>query len=429
MFGYSISLVLRRKLRTVLTSLGITISIILLSLIIFGMQDLQRLLESAFQEQFKPDEVFVSNSAQFGAITGGSGEATEEGEEITQLNTEIVAEISEQPQVAVAQPATIIASFEGTLEGENRPLVPTFISGWDISRDDSYFAETWGDLSQPEGDQVFLSTSFLDLYDIEDPESVIGKTVTIRAAQSAITGSVQTKQSLEISYDFTVGGVVDVGQDRNDIIMSLDRSLEVLAEVGGFESGEEYASEIGYDILRIRAATEEDVPAIKEYLEDTYNFGSVVTADDLLGFLDQIISAFTLVLIVFGVVAGVVASIGIMNTMVMSIYEQTKEIGIIKAMGASSRQILWVFLIQAGIIGLFGGVLGLAVVYVGMVVSDPFIVEALQANGFTVESFFSFDLPTALIISGISMAVGIVAGLYPALKAAGLNPVKALRSE
>ncbi len=114
----------------------------------------------------------------------------------------------------------------------------------------------------------------------------------------------------------------------------------------------------------------------------------------------------------------------------MSIYEQTKEIGIIKAIGASDFQVLIIFLIQAGLIGLIGGLLGLSITYLLMKVADPYVVKLLSDQGFTaVTTFFHFQPLNALYITLSSILVGIIAGIYPAMKAAKLDPVNALRYE
>lgn len=432
MIKYALQLVFRRKLRTILTSLGITISVVLLSLIIFGMRDLQRLIENSFNSQFKPNEIFVTNSAALGAFLptegGAEGGEQEESNELTLINQELLDMLDAREDVIGITPMTVINSFEATLEGYEKALTPTIVSGWDVRGDDSYLTDFVGDETPPSGNEIYLGQIFAEYYNIENPEDMIGKKVTFSTAQASTFGTVKTKETLDKSYEFTVKGVFDPGQDRNDLIMSLDRSVEILAEIGGFADAAEFREIVGYDMVRIQAQ-DEKVEELKTFLEDNYNFGGVITAEDVLNFLDQILGAFTLVLIVFGVVSAVVASIGIMNTMVMSIYEQTKEIGIIKAMGASAGQILVVFLIQSGTIGFFGGALGLAIVYLGMLISDPFIVDALIENGFTVESFFSFDLRITLYIVLASIIVGVLAGLYPAFKAARLDPVKALRSE
>jgi putative ABC transport system permease protein len=426
MIKYAISLVTRRKLRTILTSLGITIAVILLSLIIFGMQDLRTLLVSAIQTQFKSNEIFITNSSGPGAFNPPSAESTDVNE-TTLITQEVVDDIAKIDGVTNIIPVTIVNNLEIKLDGQDKAYAPAFISGWDLTGDDSYFVNFWGDKSKPTGDNIFVSKFVADFYNLA-PEELIGKKVSFVTSKSALFGTVKTKEILDKQYDYTIKGVFDPGSDRNDAIVSLTTSTSILSDIGGFDSKEEYLSSVGYDLIRV-TGEEEKLQAIKTAIDEKYNFQGIFTADDVLGFLDDIIQAFTIALFAFGAISAVIASIGITNTMIMSIYEQTKEIGILKSMGASNGQILGVFLIQSAIIGLLGGVAGLIIVILSMQIGNIFIVEQLNQIGFQVETFFNFDLISTLIVVVISIVIGILAGIYPSLKAASLNPVKALRSE
>jgi putative ABC transport system permease protein len=426
MIKYAISLVARRKLRTILTSLGITIAVILLSLIIFGMQDLRTLLVSAIQTQFKSNEIFITNSSGPGAFNPPSAESTDVNE-TTLITQEVVDNIAKIDGVTDIVPVTVVNNLEIKLDGQDKAYAPAFISGWDLTGDDSYFVDFWGDKSKPTGDNIFVSKFVADFYNVA-PEELIGKKVSFVTSKSALFGTVKTKEILDKQYDYTIKGVFDPGSDRNDAIVSLTTSTSILADIGGFDSKEEYVSSVGYDLLRV-TGEEAKLQAIKTAIDEKYNFQGIFTADDVLGFLDDIIQAFTIALFAFGAISAVIASIGITNTMIMSIYEQTKEIGILKSMGASNGQILGVFLIQSAIIGLLGGVTGLIIVILSMQIGNIFIVEQLNQIGFQVETFFNFDLVSTLIVVAISIGIGILAGIYPSLKAASLNPVKALRSE
>src|SRR5262245_48889238 len=136
-----------------------------------------------------------------------------------------------------------------------------------------------------------------------------------------------------------------------------------------------------------------------------------------------------IVLSLIGSIALAVSSLGIMNTMVMSILERTREIGIMKAIGGSDGDIRRIFLIEASAIGFFGGVSGVALGWlVGRIVNFGANVY-IQQQGGTPGNLFS--LPFWLIggAIGFSIAVSLVAGSYPAARAARLNPIEALRHD
>lgn len=128
--------------------------------------------------------------------------------------------------------------------------------------------------------------------------------------------------------------------------------------------------------------------------------------------------------IIFGValISLVVGGMSVVNTMTMAVAERTREIGIRKAIGASHVAILRQFVAESGVIGMAGGLTGLAL--------GALVVAALNAGGGT-DGTALFQITTRLALGAVSFAValGIVSGLYPAWHAAGLNPVRALRYE
>ncbi|HYH86548.1 MAG TPA: ABC transporter permease [Pyrinomonadaceae bacterium] len=147
------------------------------------------------------------------------------------------------------------------------------------------------------------------------------------------------------------------------------------------------------------------------------NFG-VSSQDSLLDFYNQLTGATWLVLTAISFVALMIGGIGVMNIMLVSVTERTKEIGIRKAVGATRANILWQFLIEAVVLTGLGGLAGL---FVGEVAS-------LLMNRYSPLPAF-VPLWAILVGIGISASVGIVFGLWPAWKAARLDPIEALRYE
>ena len=133
-----------------------------------------------------------------------------------------------------------------------------------------------------------------------------------------------------------------------------------------------------------------------------------------------------MVLSILGIIVLFVAAIGIVNTMIMSVFERTKSIGIMKAVGASSVNINTIFVTEAGVIGFLGGILG---IILGAGINK--IIQVLLSNFMTSSGLtetISFGTPTWLTWGTLifSMTIAILAGLYPANRASKMDPVEAL---
>ena len=129
-----------------------------------------------------------------------------------------------------------------------------------------------------------------------------------------------------------------------------------------------------------------------------------------------------------GAVSLLVAAIGITNTMMMSIYERTKEIGIMKVLGCDMRNIQAMFLMESGFIGFIGGLIGLIISYILSIVVNSVAKGASGALGITGDISY-IPIWLALLSIGFAVLVGVVAGFFPSLRAMKLSPLAAIRNE
>jgi putative ABC transport system permease protein len=145
---------------------------------------------------------------------------------------------------------------------------------------------------------------------------------------------------------------------------------------------------------------------------------SVTSQDQLLEVATSVSDTLTLLLVAVGSISLVVGGIGIMNIMLVSVRERTREIGIRKAIGAKRRDVLAQFLVEAVVLSVLGGILGVAM---GALAS--FVIGQVAGWGFV------FSLPIVGIALGFSALIGVVFGVWPARQAAVLDPIVALRYE
>jgi len=150
----------------------------------------------------------------------------------------------------------------------------------------------------------------------------------------------------------------------------------------------------------------------------------VVTQEGIIGQVEAILGALTAFLSSVVAIALVVGGIGVMNIMLVSVTERTREIGLRKAVGATTADILKQFLVEAILLTFTGGVIGIAIGFVLSIIATYGISSYLNT-----EWIFSFPLSAAVLGVGVSVIVGLIFGIYPARKASQKSPIEALRYE
>lgn len=150
---------------------------------------------------------------------------------------------------------------------------------------------------------------------------------------------------------------------------------------------------------------------------------SITSQQDIEETLTETSDTLTMLLSVTAAIALLVAGLGIMNIMLISVTERTREIGIRKAVGAKRRDILMQFLLEASSISIIGGLVGIGV----GIGASKLLSGSITMNFSTIETVITLDM--IIIAFLVAIAIGIVAGVYPAMRAARLNPIDALRYE
>jgi putative ABC transport system permease protein len=201
--------------------------------------------------------------------------------------------------------------------------------------------------------------------------------------------------------------------DARELFKEPDNFAMIVSKVSSSENPSKVAQEIEKSIRRDRHEKEG-----KESFE-------VQTPEQLLESFNSILTVIQVVLIGIAAISLLVGGVGIMNTMYTAVLERTKEIGVMKAIGAKKRDILSIFVIESGMLGMAGGIIG---VLIGIALSKIVEIAAEKAFG---PSLIKAHISIELILGAIafSFIIGVISGVVPARKASNLQPVEALRYE
>ncbi len=448
-WSFSISNLKEMKLRTALTSLGVTIGIgALVAMIGFG-SGMQKNVSESFEKLDLLNSVTVLPGGR-PAEEGESGDpdarpprARGKGLGGRALDDGAIAEIASLRGVESVYPDVRFPAVAGGQEGGELRLVTVLPAKAMASKFIRLSAgRPFRDDDEP---AVIIGPSILRLLGLKKPEEALGRTFRISSlafdpallAGGGLAGLLQGKSApvRRKDYDFPIVGVVEslaFGESSplaGDIILPpgtagrMDK-LPFTSIWDLFRAGE---GKGGYSALNVRLTSPAFADPVKAKAREM-GFDTFALADQF----EQIKKSFVymdMMLAAIGMIAIFVAALGIVNTMVMSILERYGEIGIMKAVGAARRDIRQIFLLEAGLIGFAGGVGGLVLGWTVSRIINKVINYILARQGMPFIEYFRF--PLWLCFGGIVFAVGVslVAGVYPALRAARVDPVVALRHE
>jgi ABC-type antimicrobial peptide transport system permease subunit len=477
------------KVRAVLTTMGVIVGVaVIVTMVSFGL-GLQRNMLSRFKalDLFNEIQVFGRTLGSLVSTRAQSKSARNENEggrdrrsrlkpdvEATRtLDDAAIAEISKIPGIAYVEPSLMVFTYVRT----NGHSQIESIGGASVPNASSRFKEFVAGrmISSLNADEAVVNETFVRDFGFEKPADAIGKTIEFLAApnESSREETGQKKEDeelpsffgLPLEDDTKAPGTSELVARTFSIVGVLNPEVKEGAGQGGVrglfpgariyiplpaarnwaiehrgpmsqvalalarESGSLSESDSeGYDSAIVRVNDPVALTEVRNRLKDL-GFASFSIVDQL----EQFRTVFLIIDSVLGLLGGIsllVASFGIANTMIMSILERTREIGIMKAIGAEDREIKLIFFVEAAVLGLCGGIIGVLAAWAIDGIANRLAYRfILKPQGASFVDFFSLPwwLTTGAIL--FALIVSILAALYPAARAARIDPVRALRHD
>jgi ABC-type antimicrobial peptide transport system permease subunit len=458
----------RAKLRTALTTLGVVIGIgALTSMIAFGT-GMQKNITDAFKTGDLFTSMFITSRAiDAEELSGGDPDDIVNAIRgpASSLTDSTLAAVRQIPGVEIAFPEISFPVRVRMGENEARTTLRALpadmrlfkpyskLAFGEFFTDDSSRSLVIGSdalkrmklvVRDPKVAVALTKEDSLKGVRVVEGDSLIGRTIEIVSVAldaSQLAGSpllglpgMGRMPVSESSTEFRIAGIIRTStafsnpELKGGVIVPL-RAAEAIPRLG-FSSVWDLLGGGGhgtYNSIYVRAKSMTDVAGARAKIE---KMGlHVFSFSDQLGEIRRGFLIADSILGAIGTIALVVAALGIANTMVMSILERTREIGIMKAIGASDGEIKLIFFVEAATIGTVGAILGLGLGWLVTRAANLVANARILPQGEPGLNLFYFPLWLILGAIGFSVVISLVAGLYPAVRAAGVDPVEALRHD
>jgi putative ABC transport system permease protein len=433
-------------LRNALTTVGVAVGVAsLVAMLSLGV-GLQQLASKRLSQSGLFDTIFVTPKNNFRGM-GRPQREVQPDQPARPLDEDARHELEKLPNVIEVYPQV---RFFTEVRFHNKPYATVVAGMPDSSRNSGAFDGMQGSFfSSLSADEAILQIEFAKQLS-DNPNSLIGQNLILRYAErqaipAASSGNVADSGGPAGGFSVVpkelklkIVGIVETepaagygGIGNARLLMPLQTASTLRAaqvnDLRDIVRGSSESDKVTYASLSVRAKSASQVEALEGSIKNLgFNAFSLLDASKS---LRTFFSVFDLLLGIFGSLALAVATLGIVNTLVMAILERRREIGVLKALGAADSDVQQLFFVEAGVMGFFGGVLGVGFGWLlGRAISfgTNVYLKRQSLNPIEISSVPWWLVLLALLFA---LVVSLLAGLYPASRAAKLNPVDALRYE
>ncbi len=397
-FKFVLNSLVKRQTRSLLTIIGIFIGIMAVVALVSLGQGMQRAINSEF-EKAGSNRIIITPGGTFMGPTGGSMSTAT----LTDDDLKVVKDVDGVDEAFGVVSETVRVWFKED---------SSYISVWgtDITNDAIKFMDDVGffeiDTGRTfkSGDGYVAIIGYRITEDMFDEKVKVGDTIEIKGKEFKVIGT-QKK----------------AGTGVHDIMIRIPKKIAVDL----FEKEDKIdtifaTTKEGLKPSEVADKIKEELGDYRDVEKGEEDF-SVQTAEQTIQSLNTILNVVQVILVGIAAISLIVGGVGIMNTMYTSVLERTPEIGIMKAIGAKNSDILWIFLIESGFLGVIGGAIG---VILGLSLSKIVELIAVSAGMDIFKAYMGFPLILGALF--FSFIVGALSGALPARQAAKMNPVDAL---
>lgn len=446
------------KARTILTSLAIAVGAFTLSATLAAGNGIRDYTDKLVASNFDPAELLVGRDAEIENSSAMPNSKPREYDEsvttmslgpqagslqLEQVTDKDIEKLNKYPFVEQVRPGYQLNVKYITRADEKKYTLS--VQAYNPGQKPEVVAGQIPDQGDLKTGKVILPQDYVELLGFKDAQSAIGKTVRVTAQESVSAADIQQYAMMlqsgmapdaaglkprEQAFTYEVAAVskksaTSISPAGLPVMVAQDdaKSLYDFTSKGTPDYGKYL-----FAYVRVKTdggtAQQAAIDAKAELKKDGFY---VQTSEDIQKTITQFVDILQVLVGVFGVITVIASVFGVINTMYISVLERTREIGLMKALGARGKDVAWLFRIEAAWIGFLGGVIGTGVAWVLGTAINPWLTKTLGLG--EGNSLLIFSIPQMVVLVLALMAVAIMAGWLPARKAAKLDPIEALRTE